>query len=202
MRSTDADTSDFDIDTSSDVMDAVFSTSSDNISIAHDLGAGNLDDEKWVLRFKATFSQITTTNAYGRVLISNEDQDSGAGNEQTYIGFFFRYSFGTKGYENTSALTTIPDNVAGVDVISVTWANQSYYFEVTRVSSTVTKVEVFTNSDYSTGSLGVSDNASVSASVTGLRYLKFMNFTGGGSADIIGTIDDVFVYTGVNVVPT
>ena len=161
--------------------------------------------DNWVLRFKVTQgSSIGSTGAGNGFFfgISDSDQSVAQNGNQDFVGMAYYYDNQSE-YNamdcDGASLPHLYQGDAGQN-FNIT-ANDVFYFEIIKNGSSYT-VEGFTNSDYSTGSLG---QISGTTTATGLRYLKIMNELSNGSiststSPFNGTIDDVEFYNGVTTV--
>ncbi len=163
---------------------------------------GSVASDKWVLRFKVTQgSSIGSTQAgngfhFG---ISDSDNSVAQNASQDFVGMSYYYDNQSSYKAQDSDGAIVPEVWQGDSSqnFNIT-ANDVFYFEIIKNGSSYT-VEGFTNSDYSTGSLG---KITGTTTATGLRYLKIMNdLPAQGSIPTStnpfnGTIDDVKFYDG------
>jgi len=173
------------------------SGTSNNNSIAYDLGAGNVSDTKFVLRGKINFSNLATDNdAY--LFFSDSSQTVGTNTSQKGLGIFLRYGVSAKGFGGLDVNSAAPNSVnPPEDLTSYTFVTSTnYWFELIRVSATSYTIEFFSDSGFTT-SLGKS--TCTSASITGLRYLKCSNKQNtGNTGNATCIIDDLEFWNGVN----
>ncbi len=157
----------------------------------------------WVLRFKVTQgSSIGSTQAgngfhFG---ISDSDNSVAQNASQDFVGMSYYYDNQSSYKAQDSDGAAVPEISQGDSSQNFTiTANDVFYFEIIKNGSSYT-VEGFTNSDYSTGSLG---KITGTTTATGLQYLKIMNTLPAQGAiptstnPFSGMIDDVKFYDGV-----
>lgn len=182
--------------------DGVFDASNDNIVFdlqdSDALGTGvNASDTAWVLRFKLRWSTLTASaNSTLYMGLSDSTNTAGMTTSQDFIGLQILFTTTTKGYgtsdSNNEALNVTPDNTQ-----SYTWLTSTdYYVEIKRLTATTYRGQVFTGSDFTTGSLGQMAGTTV-AGVASLRYIKICNAMVTEAGQMTGTIDDVQFYNGV-----
>jgi len=185
---------------STDVMDINIQEDGTNDSISYDLGAG-VSETKWVLRFKMNHSSRETNGVFFFGL-SDKDSVSGETTAQDVIGIRWDgYYGGTTGRYGAFDLDGVALNlwnIMGENSINSTFSlSTDYFVEIKRTSATSFTVEIFTSSDYSTGSFGVCNGVTTSG-VTGLRYIKLVNMMSSLTTHSLqGTIDDVKFYNGI-----
>ena len=173
-------------------------------AIAYDIGAGNISDSEWILRFGLTFDNMVDT--------------TGGGDRRFYLGFFAKNQ-SAKASATDDAIYLCLLNQGAVGDFRMQWNDgsavrtgntmtqfdevddpvaQTYYVEIVRSSTTTGLISLYSDSDYS--SLIDSLAYVPTANVAGLRYLKFMSDDGsdgtGGSMD--GTITDVKFYNAIS----
>ena len=165
-----------------------------------DLLSSTSDD--WVLRFKTTASQISSSVQAGNgffIGLSDSDQSTSQNSNQDFVGMSYYY-------DNTSTHRTMDSDGASLPHLyqgdssqnfSVSQGND-YWFEIIKNGSDYT-VEAFTSSDYSTGSQG---QISGTTTATGLQYVKIMNEMSNGNVPtstnpFIVTVDDMKFFDGI-----
>ena len=155
----------------------------------HDLGAGNVSDDSWVLRFKINFSTLTRATGNSRMWVKI-GTGTGDMNEANAIGIEFEQ---TNNYGNHLRIAYSANSLVG-DIVYTLASSTDYYIQVTRLTSTTAKIDIFSDSGYST-SLG-SANGTISAN-TGLQYIKLLSNTTSTQGNFTGTVDDLEFYNGV-----
>jgi hypothetical protein len=163
---------------------------------------GSVASDKWVLRFKVTQgSSIGSTQAGNAFHFGLSDSDNSVAHNanQDFVGMAYYYDNQSAYKTHDSDNSGLPEPFTGDSSQNFTiTANDVFYFEIIKNGSSYT-VEGFTNSDYSTGSLG---KITGTTTATGLRYLKIMNTLPAQGAiptstnPFNGTIDDVKFYDG------
>ena len=163
----------------------------------YDLGAGNVSDSKWILRFK--FSPTTVTSSGGTgipVYVGLSDSDENATGSVSQDSISLRSSIDTSAGATYKGATGDGANMESVVVSFATVPSVgSVYVELIRTSATTATCEIFSDSAYTTSV--ESENMTVSSTCDNLRYIKVSNYNGVGSTgsnDFIGTIDDVEFY--------
>lgn len=156
----------------------------------------------WVLRFTIRFSSLTVSgnNVFMLGLFDSSQTTSG---ETAQDGIYskFQNTAGSKFYYANDADGTAPASAGNDASQSLTWATSTNYFvEMKRLSATSYTIELFINSDYTTGSQGKLTGTAVSTTQS-LRYIKIMNRVITGEAGAwVGTIDDVRFCNGVTTI--
>ena len=203
----DFDTDDWDnmssrinVNTTTEKLDFAMYRDGANDSAVHDLGAGNVSDTKWVLRWKMNFTAVYASGNGNRLWfgLSSLPQTTNQNTAQDSIMMYQNHD-GTDcfsaSYSNGTALpqtnTENPDYATGTD----------YYCELKRTSSTTIESRMWTGGYDGTLLSSAEDSVSNSTigSVTGLRYVKMSNiYASQGGSVITGTIDDIEFYNGVS----
>ena len=169
-----------------------------NNKVAYDLGAGNVSDTDWVLRYhKVNFSVVGASNAYGYSGISSTDQDidSHAGS-QYFIGLIWNDNgevnrYGTV-YANNQAIPGL-NNTGSYQTTYTPSTGVNYWVEIKRSNDTMT-ITWFTD-EFLTSAWSISQ--AVPSAVAGLRYLTFQNPKSNTSdVPIQFTVDQVDFYNG------
>jgi len=169
-----------------------------NNKVAYDLGAGNVSDTDWVLRYhKVNFSVVGASNAYGYSGISSTDQDidSHAGS-QYFIGLIWNDNgevnrYGTV-YANNQAIPG-RSNTGSYQTTYTPSTGVNYWVEIKRSNDTMT-ITWFTD-EFLTSAWSISQ--AVPSAVAGLRYLTFQNPKSNTSdVPIQFTVDQVDFYNG------
>ena len=172
-----------------------------NARISKDLGAGNVSDTAWVLRFKIRFSALTENNKALYVVFSTSDYSASTAVSQDSLGVGFGSGLSINALENVSSNNAI---VGDYNSANYTWVTGTdYYIEIKRLSATTTSSQAFSDSGYSTSLVTTSSQTIPSgASVVGLRYLKiFDDASFSITSDTgLGTIDDIKFYNGVTTI--
>ena len=174
-------------------------------AIHHDLGVGNVDDENWILRFKFDITNLNASdNANALEWWFGLSNNTGGGDtSQSWIAMYLFQRSTLNEWGTHDGLAQIPDNTSGNTNVSNAPSSGTFYCEIKRTSLTTYTITVYNNSDF-TG-VNWTDDAIVSASVTGLRYIKCFTSNDGfstGLNTLSGTIDDVEFYNCVSVTKT
>jgi len=189
---------------STNVLDFDALRDSSNDSIAYDLVP--LSDTAWVLDWKITFS-ANSGDPMLFIVLSDEDQTSSDNTAQTGLGMRFRPGTGNAA-ERTGIISFLNETPFsqsggsqddGVDFVPTLATD--YFFRMIRVDATNYTLEWFLNS-FRTGVPVGSLAGTCNASISNLQFFKLMNFSQDtASASLIGTMDDLVLYNGVNTVP-
>jgi|14BtaG_2_1085337.scaffolds.fasta_scaffold11130_2 hypothetical protein len=175
--------------------------------VYYDVGAGNISDTQWILRFKwnpTTWSLNTdgTQPEFFAVLTSSETANSN--DSQNALGLATFKASSTNymaGVHAASASLGDGDltNMRITDTDAFTTGNK--WFEFKRTSATGYTVTIYSD-EYST--VIESKTHTISSGITGLRYLKFIGSAGDGTTNgtFQGTIDDIEFYNAVTSVPS
>ena len=187
------------VNTTTEKLDFAMYRDGANDSAVYDLGAGNVSDTAWVLRWKMNFTAVYASGNGNRLWfgLSSLPQTTNQGTAQDSIMMYQNHD-GTDcfsaSYSNNAALpqtnTENPDYATGTD----------YYCELKRTSSTTIESRMWTGGYDGTLLSNAEDSVSNSTigSVTGLRYVKMSNiYASQGGSVITGTIDDLEFYNGV-----
>jgi hypothetical protein len=172
--------------------------SASNDGIVYDLGSA-LDNSKWAMRFDVIFQDLvdgTATNMF--IGMSDSDESAGADDSQAYIMARLQFASGQKTISGISDTTNQPNAEPRDDQQNFTLLEGvKYYFEIIRRSSTEYNVIMYSDENY-TFPLTIS-NCTVSAGVTGLRYVKCLGIHSNlATGDMIGQIDNVKIWDGVD----
>jgi len=163
-------------------------------------GSGNnLDDDNFVIRAKITKNNdLGNTSKGGSLLLqvsSALTDSSKAPNPQDAIGM--RIDTDRTGAGNSFFVHSVTNGRfwdGESSGISYSWGIGDLYWEIVGNGSTVTG-ELFTGSDYSTGSLGKVSTTQVAH--TGMRYLKFCGFVDPSRTATQFSLQDFTIYNGV-----
>lgn len=161
----------------------------------------NLDDEKFVVRFKM-FIQDITSNATGQfvIMLSDTANAQPAVTSQNSLGIY------TDGRSSDDEIFTAEYTgtsiTLGSEIESMngTGINLTRYVEFKRESQTVFRVTFYSDSSYSTV-VGTSSTVTAKTTHDALRYFSIgIRQVSGKVGDFEGYIDDLKVYNGVTTV--
>ena len=187
------------VNITNDDLDFNFNLASTNLAIGHDLGAGNVSNERWVLQAKINFTTLTAdTNTRMYFGLSDNDQTVSINDLTNADRIMMKLDFGffggdikdyasidTDGTGEVGADTTIPFTfLTGVD----------YYLTVQRDTKTTYHVEVFTD-QARTLSLGRADGV-CTTTTQNLRHIIIQNVNATLNTTMTGTIDDIEFWNG------
>ena len=181
----------FGVNTSTQKFDFNAVNDTTNDASVYDLGNGNVSDSGWTLRRTFQFSDISYgENCFLYMGISDGNQTEGETSNQNFIGVrLMTPDNATKRYDSVDSLNQSLGQLNQNQYYTFN-ETDTYYCEIVRTSSTTYTVEIFTGSFGGT-SLGKL-SSTCSASLTGLRYIKFANrMSGSGSGTYTGTINEV-----------
>jgi hypothetical protein len=176
-----------------------------NAGTAIDLGAGNISNSTWELKFKLDLDTFNTnsddTGQEVHVGISSADQTFLSNNvNQDYIGLKFSGAGSVETYDVIGADGQAPTTGGAIkSTFTRTPSAETIYVQIIRDNPTSVTVNQYSDNLFSV--LLESSQATVSTGITDLRYLKLMakNVDGTANGDIIGAVDDVtFINEGGN----
>jgi len=161
-----------------------------------DLGAGNVSDTDFVLRFKFEFTSlptIVTDDSAIYLSIDSIDQSTGA-NTSGHDALTLQIAKSAT-TQDTRLLPFFSNGGAIIETVGTTLLSNGtgpiYYIEIKRTSATSATWTLFANSTY-TGVLATSTSV-IPAGITGLRHLVWRSRSdgSGGAGEITAEIDDV-----------
>jgi hypothetical protein len=158
--------------------------------ISYDLGASSVSDSAFVLRAKLNITTHTQGDATFIGVVMSADTNSG-----NTAGEWLGLSMSTDQdvFSAQSAESgVLSQGSTGDKVLNL--GTGIKYLEITRLSTTSYKVELFSDSGFST-SLG-SQTKTILSSLGSFRYIKVMNRHGTGG-NLVGTLDDIEFWNGV-----
>jgi len=174
-----------------------------NRATAFDLGAGNVSDTEWILRWKQTNDNVTDTNSGSNGMwfgISDEDETSDSANLQDYLmigiifGDFKQYQLQAGDGAGLASGQTF------ASAFTATVTTETVYWEIKRTSSTTFEATQYSDANYSVvieKQIGV-----IPSTIVNLRYIKCVGFNQAGDGGTLdGTIDDVQFWDGISVFP-
>ena len=174
---------------------------SNNTIIYHDLGVGAISDTQWSIRFDITFSELSATVNSG-IHISLTNGTGGYSSNEDALILWIKYTSTTKNYfiESCDGQATNGGTLGtGVSWTPVT--STTYYFELSRLSSTTAKITRYTSSTYLTEA-DSTITETIASGITGLRYFKMLNVYGlAEGSSMVGTLDNLKVLNGTNTFP-
>ena len=183
------------VDTSADKLVVKMDRVNTNNKCVYDLGAGNVSDFNWVLRYhKVNFSVVGASNALGYSGISSGGTGTASSTSQDFIGLIWNdngnaNNYGTI-YADGSAIPSL-NNTGSYQITYTPSTGTDYWIEIKRSGSIMT-VTWFTD-EFSTSAWSISQ--AVPSTVTGLRYLTFQNYSSNTSdTPIQFTVDMVAFY--------
>jgi len=168
---TTTDASNFSVDTANSEIDFnVEGGTSAADRIYYDLGSGAVSDTSWVLRIhQLRFSSIST---YLNLVLSLSSTTTSYTSSQYGIGVWFSDGGDPSDYAyvvraNGGGFSHLPNDFSGQFA-----TNTDYYVEIIRNSATSVTVKVFTGGF--SGTQLVSSTKDIASTITGLRYIKFL----------------------------
>jgi len=161
-----------------------------------DLGANSISDDSWVMRFKfdlTTFNNNSDPTAQElHIGISDSDETVIAQDVQDFIGFSVQSAGSTNTYDTVGADGIAPSGgSANVSTFTRIPSVEIIFMEIIRISATEITIKQYSDATFTT--LLESSGGTISAGITGLRFIKIMvkDSDGTGNGDIIGAIDDL-----------
>jgi hypothetical protein len=171
------------IDTTEERLD--FNLTADNINafIQHDMGAGNVSNTEWVLRYKIYWSKIeeNSTSNTNTVCEGLYNQDDPTG--QIPTGDALRFCFSPEDAP-MNFLEEIDDgtrtrDIGNADPFTFDSTGTTYYVEIIRLSATSIQMKAFTGSfDGSQVGTTMSLTAGGIADVTALQFITIQLYSG------------------------
>ena len=205
---TEVGTGNITIDTSNSRMQYNADHSGDDDAVVYDLGAGNVSDTAWVLRYKFNMSGSNAPSQYMMPMLSSA---SVAGESSTTIDalgmWFGETSGGTAGAYANIRLSDGETSQGGSyhGNTTSTFSNSTdYYITMKRESATKFTIEVRTGSHTGSHALGSPISATdIPSSVGGLRYICFRDNDGSTHTRYLNSyIYDLEFYNGATSVDT
>jgi len=172
---------------------------SDNSVVYFDLGAGNVSDTAWVLRFQIQLTSYTgaTTTVNQLFGIELADTTSNNGVTRDLIAFFVSAYSGHNAYKITDGGVGTVASAGGTAFTTDTPGVETRWVELKRTSSTTYDARIYSDSTYTTLTDSLTGQA-VTAITGGFRYLKIITEdTSTSDGTIIGSINDVQFYNGI-----
>ena len=177
----------------------IYNNSSSLYAASRDMGAGNVSDTAWVLRFK--FAN-TTVNNDGAMWVGIRSIQNGLTTATSdslgvliYAASPNASNWGFSSFSSDNAGLSIGTQYdTGINYSN----NKTMWVEIIRQSSTSMKITLYSNSSYST--VLYTQTVTIASTIIGLRYITFQNSnhgTGATSYQITGNIDDVKFWNGV-----
>ena len=193
-------------DSTNDQIDLTIASSSFDVSYidlqkAVYFGSGNnLDDDKFIIRARITKNNNLSDTSKGSSLLlqvsSALTDSSKTPNPQDAVGIRIDTNR-TGGSSTNKFFVHSTDNgtfwAGESSGISYDWGTGDLYWEIIGDGTNVTG-ELFTGSDYSTGSLGKATTSQQSP--TGMRYLKFCGFNDPSRTATQFSLQDFIIYNG------
>ena len=179
------------VNITNDNIDVDFERTGSNDLIYYDLGSGSVNDTKWVLRFKWVIDSVSSSNVQGCIGLA-----SNTGSYHTSQDGVFLEVIDTSGanFRINDPNNALPD-VSGGAVMTNAVSTGTRYVEIARTGATSATISFSSTSAYTKDT---ESKTYTIENVTGLRYFKIFNNSGGTtSGQVNGTIDDVEFYNGV-----
>jgi len=183
------DTSRIRVNPTNDDLDFNFNIASTNVGIGHDLGVGNVSNERWVLHAKVNFTTLsadTNTRMYFGLSDSNQATAINASADRIYM--LLRFSTGIKDYASLDT-DGAGEGAQDTNITFTFLTGVDYYLTVQRDSFQSYHVEIFTDKAR-TISLGRADGVCV-PTTQDLRYIVIQNVNATLNTTMTGTIDDI-----------
>jgi len=185
------------VNITSDKLDFNLVLDSTNDAIAHDLGAGNVSNTDWTLRFKLHVSSIirTISNIFWfGIFDQNQTAGGSALQDGVVVGIQQSSLFsrvGPMSVDNTAIGSQA--FLSFQDAFTLDNPYQFYFVELRRINTTSAKVTFYTDPLYTNKVF--STTGTIVGNPTSLRYIKLVNADGATqTGNFIGTIDDVYFW--------
>jgi len=159
----------------------------------------SVSDTAWVLRFKFNFSSLTDGAPSANLYVGMSDNnvvmaDTGAQDMIALNAIYHTASKNMFGEDVDNAQLGSGGGDIDLGITPVTGTD--YYCELKRTSATTYELTVFSDRDYSV--VIATGSGTCPATIVGLQYLKVAERSS-GTADMIGTIDDIQFWNGITV---
>ena len=187
------DTAKMNVNTSTSVFDFT-SIRNGSAATAYKALSKTASNDKWLLRFRYNMSSSNNNDA--RLFIGLSSTTGNYGSTEDWLGIIIASSSGhnlwaIRGYDGVAVTIGSYDSFA---LTPVTGTN--YYVELIRLSATSFKLNLYSDSTYST--LLDSVTHTIPSTLVGLSYLKIMNMNNDSAGySMTGVIDDISFYNGV-----
>ena len=157
----------------------------------------DINDTKWVLRFKFRFSAASSQSFW--ILGLSSGTSNPTGSSEYIVGAYFvdtPYMEIAKKSSSDSYRSWTGGNVFNPS------ADTDYYIQIIRTGETEVQMKMFTNSNFSDGLVGT-NTQTIDSNYAGLDYLMISNQSNGSNTrTMTGEIDDIKIYNGVTSVDT
>ena len=152
----------------------------------------DINDTKWVLRFKFRFSAASSQSFW--ILGLSSGTSNPTGSSEYIVGAYFvdtPYMEIAKKSSSDSYRSWTGGNVFNPS------ADTDYYIQIIRTSATEVQMKMFTNSNFSDGLVGT-NTQTIDSNYAGLDYLMISNQSNGSNTrTMTGEIDDIQIWNGV-----
>ena len=180
---TEVGTGNITIDTSNNRLQFNADHGSDDDAVVYDLGAGNVSDTAWILRYKFNMSGSNAPAAYMLPMLSSHNVAVTSSTTLDALGMWIgETGGGTGGAYANIRLSDGEDNEGGSyhgNSSSVFSNSTDYYITMKRESATKFTIEIRTGSHTGSHALGSPISATdIPSSVGGLRYICFRDNDG------------------------
>ena len=180
---TEVGTGNITIDTGNDRMQYNCDHGGDDDAVVYDLGAGNVSDTAWVLRYKFNMSGSNAPSQYMMPMLSSQSVAGSSNTTIDALGMWFGETGGGTGgaYANirlSDGETSQGGSYHG-NTTSAFSNNTDYYITMKRESATKFTIEIRTGSHTGSHALGSPISATdIPSTVGGLRYICFRDNDG------------------------
>jgi len=194
----------FGVNITTDVLDFSVTRRDINNGTTYDLTSTS--NSNWVLRTKVNFTTVSNSSASGYFLFiglssasSSTDINNG-GVTQDFIGLQAIINntapkMGIGVYDSSGGILN-PMTTSFTTLMTV----GTIYLEIIRVSTTSLKINIYSNSSYTTLIETISET--IPATISNLRYIRVsngvVNSGGSGANTVTGTVDDIQFWNGVS----
>ena len=205
---TEVGTGNITIDTGNDRMQYNCDHGGDDDAVVYDLGAGNVSDTKWTLRYKFRMSGSNAPSQYMMPMLSSASVNGASSTTIDALGMWFgETGSGTGGAYANIRLSDGETSQGGSYHGNTTSAfsnNTDYYITMKRESATKFTIEIRTGSHTGSHALGSPISATdIPSTVGGLRYICFRDNDGSTHTRYLNSyIYDLEFYNGATSVDT
>jgi len=188
------DSSDLNVSNTNNRVDITFENGDVDKKITVDL-LSTISDSAWVMRVKIILTTVTTGTGSNRFLFGISDSNSIANVSQDMLAVCIHYSSSAANWKTFDGNGVAPGTAGTLSASIRTASAETIYAQLTRLSTTSFKVELFSDASFTT-SLGSAINT-ISSGIVNLRYIHFLNEQAGLGEALTASFSDVGLKNGV-----
>jgi len=172
------------IDTANNMLEFECDDNSTDEYINYDMGAGNISNTAWVMRYEMTFRTFNMSGAdvNNALVVGCLDNASPSGIVSSGDGLSYSMQVSDSAHSIANVLQAVNGgsqsksdvNNDPFDKDDIGDYITTFYMEIKRMSADLIEQRVYTTSDYSTTQLGTTMSRSTSSAVTALRYITIL----------------------------